>query len=536
MTEEDAGGDVASGAATHADERRHFRGSTVLLLGRFVGIALDLATQVLIVRALSRADFGAFAFGLSVASLAATVALLGLDKTIARFVPMYEEAGDGRRLAGSLVVAYGLVAGTCTALILGLFGLQLLTGDEVVENELARQLLLVLFLLMPVRAFDSLMTSTFAIFGSARSIALRRHVVAPGLQLLAVVLVAATDQPPLVLAVSYVVAGILGLGLFATILYRQLRERGIIERIRRRDVDLPVRPMLGFSLPLLSSDVVFLLRTSAIVIMLQYFSNSSQVAAYGAVLPIARQTLIVYQAFSFLFVPVSTRLFARGEHERLRSMYWGSAVWIAVATFPVVAATTVLAEPITVLLFGETYRDAGVVLAILAIGLYVSAALGFNALTLRVQGAVRLIVAVDVVAAGISVVGSLILLEPYGAVGAAVVMSTTLIVQNALYQVGLLRTGVGRPDVRHLVVFAAIGLALVALMLVELAADLSLIIGLVVIATVWLVLVAGSRRTLELGRYFPELARIPVVRRLVGASGPAPRETPARERDEDGHA
>ncbi len=520
MTEPDATAVAPTGTEAHADERRHFRGSTVLLIGRFVGITLDLATQVLIVRALSRTDFGAFAFGLSVASLVATVALLGLDKTIARFVPMYEETGDQRRLAGSLVVAYGLVAGTCLALVLAMFGMQALTGDEVVENELARQLLLVLFLLMPVRAFDSLMTSTFAIFGSARSIAVRRNVVAPGLQLLVVMAVAATDQPPLILAVGYVVAGILGLGLFATVLVRQLRERGILARVRDRDFDLPFRDMLAFSLPLLSSDVVFLLRTSAIVIMLQYFSTSSQVAAYGAVLPIARQTLIVYQAFSFLFVPVSTRLFARGEHERLRAMYWGSAVWIAVATFPVVAATTALAEPITVLLFGDRYRDAAVVLAILAVGLYVSAALGFNALTLRVQGAVRVIVAVDVVAAAISVGGSLLLLEPYGAVGAAVVMSVTLIVQNALYQIGLVRSGVGLPDLRHVVVFVAIAVALVVLWLVQVTAGLSLIPGLAAIGVGWLLLVIGGRRALELGRYFPELARIPVVRSLVGASGP----------------
>ena len=514
--------DGASGVvpSAHADEARHFRGSTVLLIGRFVGIALDLATQVIIVRALSRTEFGAFAFGLSVASLAATVALLGLDKTIARFVPMYEEAGDGRRLAGSIVVAFGVVAGTCAALILGLLGLQFLTRDEVVENELAREMLLVLFLLTPVRAFDSLMTATFAIFGSARSIAMRRHLVAPGLQLLVVLLVAAADQPPLALAIGYVIAGIAGLGLFATVLYGQLRDRGIIDRIRRRDVDLPVRAILGFSLPLLSSDIVFLLRTSAIVIMLQYFSDSAQVAAYGAVLPIARQTLIVYQAFAFLFVPVSTRLYARGEHERLRSMYWGSAVWIAVATFPVVAATTVLAEPITVLLFGDAYRDAASVLAILAVGLYVSAALGFNALTLRVQGAVRVIVAVDLVAAAVSVVGSLLLLEPYGAVGAAIVMSTTLILQNLLYQAGLLRSGVGWPDLRHVLVFTAIGLSLIVLAMLQVAVHAGLVVGLIVIGLVWLALVVGSRRTLELGRYFPELGRIPIVRDLVGAPRP----------------
>ncbi len=92
---------VASGEdGTLHEETGHFRGSTLLVFGKFIGLILDLSTQILIVRALSRTEFGAFAFALSVASLAATVALLGLDKTISRFVPLYEEHGDDRRLTG----------------------------------------------------------------------------------------------------------------------------------------------------------------------------------------------------------------------------------------------------------------------------------------------------------------------------------------------------------------------------------------------------------------------------------------------------
>jgi O-antigen/teichoic acid export membrane protein len=504
------------GADEHREEAGHFRGSTLLVFGKFIGVALDLATQIIIVRALSRTEFGAFAFGLSVASLAATVALLGLDKTISRFVPLYEEAGDERRLTGSIVLAFGVVAGVCAAMLLGLIGLQSSLGEEVVENELARQMLLILFLLTPVRAFDSLLTACFAIFGSARSIVLRRNVVAPGLQLLVVIVVLVAGQPPHILAIGYVVAGALGLAAFAWMLWRLLSRKGIAERIRRRDFTIPARAVLGFSLPLLSSDVVFLLRTSAVVILLQYLSNSSEVAAFGAVLPLARQNLIVYQSFGFLFVPVASRLFARGENERLRNMYWQTSAWIAVATFPALAASVALAEPVTVLLFGEAYADAGAVLAILAVGHYVSAAFGFNALTLRVQGSVRFIVGVDVVAAAVSLGASILLIGSYGALGAAIATAATLVVQNLLYQIGLARTPVGVPALRQIVTFGAIALAVAGLTVAQLALDPPLVIGLVAVAVAAVGLLLASRDSLEIGRYFPELLRVPVLRRLIG--------------------
>lgn len=500
------------------EETGHFRGSTLLVLGRFIGLALDLATQVIIVRALSRTEYGAFAFGLSVASLAATVGLLGLDKTISRFVPLYDEQGDQRRLVGSLLLAFGVVAGVTIAMLLALLGLQSQLGEEVVENELARQLLLILFLLAPIRAFDSLLTATFASFGKARSIVLRRNVLAPGLQLIVVVLVLVAAQPPEFLAIGYVVAGFVGVAAFGLLLVRLFAKKGFVARIRRRDFTIPARALLGFSLPLLSSDVVFLLRTSAVVVLLQYLSNSSQVAAYGAVLPLARQNLVVYQSFAFLFVPVASRLFARGEQARLRNMYWQTSAWIAVATFPALAVSVALATPLTVFLFGDAYADAGTVLAVLAVGHYISAALGFNALTLRVQGSVRYIVGVDVVAATVSVAASFLLIERFGAMGAAAATSATLIVQNLLYQVGLARSSVGLPERRHAVTFVAIAAAVACLTALQVVFGPPLLVGIVVAGVVAVVLLAASRRSLEIGRYFPELLKVPVLRMLIGGS------------------
>lgn len=502
--------------ASRREETRHFRGSTLLLFGKFIGLALDLATQILIVRALSRTEFGAFAFGLSVASLAATVALLGLDKTISRFASVYDEQGDQRRLAGSLVLAFGVVGGISAAMLLGLIGLQSGLGEEVVENELARQLLLVLFLLAPIRAFDSLLTSCFAIFGRARSIVLRRNVLAPGLQLVVVAIVLIADQPPEVLAIGYVVAGAIGLAVFAVAIARLLRQKGIAGRIKRGDFSIPVRAVLSFSLPLLSSDVVFLLRTSAVIILLQYLSTSREVAAYAAVLPLARQNLIVYQSFGFLFVPVASRLFARAEHERLRDMYWQTSAWIAVMTFPALALSVALAGPLTVLLFGEIYADSAAVLAILAVGHYVSAALGFNALTLRVQGSVGYIVAVDVVSAIVSVAASVLLIGSYGAIGAALATGATLVIQNLLYQAGLARSAVGLPDPRHLATFAAVALAVAGLAIVQLVIQMPLPVGVSLAAVVSIGLLAVSRGSLQVGRYFPELLKVPILHQLIG--------------------
>jgi len=170
---------------------------------------------------------------------------------------------------------------------------------------------------------------------------------------------------------------------------------------------------------------------------------------------------------------------------------------------------------LTVLLFGQAYADAGAVLAVLAVGHYVNAALGFNALTLRVQGSVRYIVAVDVLSAVVSVVASVLLIRAYGALGAGIATALTLIVQNLLYQAGLVRSAIGVPSPRHVVTFATIAVAIVALILVQALTEMPLPLGLALAAAVSVGILRVSRSSLQIGRYFPELLKVPFLRQLI---------------------
>ena len=87
--------ELQSGTPTALPEadstRKYIRGSSLLFVGRLLAILLNFAVQVLIVRYLSKQDFGAFAFALSIVSIGASLSLFGLDKAIARFLPIYEQ-------------------------------------------------------------------------------------------------------------------------------------------------------------------------------------------------------------------------------------------------------------------------------------------------------------------------------------------------------------------------------------------------------------------------------------------------------------
>ena len=58
--------------------KKHVRGSSLLLSGRFLAMALNLLTQILIIRYLPKTDYGMFAYALTLLAMLTTMNRLGM--------------------------------------------------------------------------------------------------------------------------------------------------------------------------------------------------------------------------------------------------------------------------------------------------------------------------------------------------------------------------------------------------------------------------------------------------------------------------
>jgi len=512
----DATGNGGSGDPGKNANRAQIRGSSLLLVGRVIGLGLDFATQVLIVRYLSKTEYGAFAVALSVVAIGTTICLLGLERTVGRFAPIYHEKGDYGRMWGTLGVVIGTVVGMGFAVVLGAYAFQGLLGGFV-DNGLALSILLLMIVLAPIQALDSLLISLFATFGSARSIFFRRYVVAPVLQLGIVAALIARDSSVQTLALGYVVAAALGLVVYSFVLLRMLHMQGLIKELRRETLRFPTREIFTFSVPLLTSDLAMVLRGSLTVVLIQILSTTSQVAEFRAVMPVAIQNLFVATSFRFIFTPGAARHYARGDRVALNDLYWQTAAWIAILAFPLFALCIGFPEQLSVLLFGDDYRASGVILGILCLGYYVNGSMGFNALTLRVFNRVRFLALTDLSTAALNLVLAVVLIQRFGAVGAAVATSGTFILQNLIYQWGLRsQTWVHGLDRRYVRPYASIIIGAIVIVAISQIVRPPFLVGIVVVGVVSSLVFAINRHSLQIVDTYPELGRFKVMRRIFG--------------------
>jgi O-antigen/teichoic acid export membrane protein len=493
------------------------RGSSVLFVGRILALGISLVTQVVLVRALSKAGFGAFAYALSIVTFLRTVVSFGEDQALTRFLSIYDEEDDPRKLFGTLVMAAVKILVTSSVVLVALFVVRDGLLRDTIDDPLTVSVLLVLVFLAPVDAFDRLLEGCFAVFSRPRAIFFRKYVVEPGLRLVAVLSVVLLDRDATFLATAYVAGALVGLGVYAATLVGALRERGLLGRVRFRDLSYPVRAYFGFSFPLLTTELVNVSLNTFTVFVLGRSGGTTDVASFRAILPAARLNQLVIFTFTVLFTPMASRLYARGDTAGIREAYWQTAMWLVVFSFPVFAVTGPLAGPTTTTLFGERYASSGPYLAVLAVGYYLNASMGFNALTLQVFGRLRWIIGVNVVATVVAVVSSLVLIPRHGALGAAIAIGTTVVLQNLGNQLGLARLGVGAWDASVLPVQAtAVALALVLWAVQALLAP-PFVVGLLVAAVCAAVLLVTSRRRLRVHETFPELASVPILGRLLAS-------------------
>jgi O-antigen/teichoic acid export membrane protein len=516
--------DAATGNATPAPpsaaavSRKQIRGSSLFLVGRGLGAGLKFASELIVVRYLATNDYGAWTYALAAVAFLRGMSTVGLNRAIARYLPMHLERGEIDKFYGVLAVVTGLLAVTGAVVIGAFFAFpRSIAGLAGVVAEQPIELLFILIFLVPVETIDNVLTGVCAALGVSRPIFVRRFLLNPGLRLAIAGILVMTSADVEMLAFGYLVAGVIGVGYYAWAVVDRLRAKGLLRTRWLRGVRLPFRSVLSYTTPVIVSDWCGVLMVTAGPLLLGALSDLSAVALYQVAIPVAALNHLVPQAFVMLFEPSASRLAARGDRMGLERLYWRTAMWVSVLSFPLFALSFTAAVPLTVLLFGERYAAAAPILSLLAFSQFVEATAGFNAETLRVNGKVRWLIAANVVGLTVLVGVSVALIPSMGALGAGIGTAAGQLCYTLLRQTFVrVAVGVKSVDREHVGFYATMAAAGAVLLVIRLVTPANpWIIGPAVLLGVWVVFVS-ARSSLSVSETFPELGRIPLLRRILG--------------------
>ncbi|MBD3386061.1 oligosaccharide flippase family protein [candidate division KSB1 bacterium] len=491
------------------DAVNSIRGSTLLLMGRILSVGMNFISQILLVRYLSKADYGAWAYALSVVSFFQVISSFGFKNAISRYLPYYSERKEYPKMFGLLLLVAATIALLSTMVITLIFLFPSLPQKLVSQSDFPVLIVTILIFAVPIESFDRALMALFASLDKPLAIFWRKYLLSPALKLTLVLIVIYFQKNLYFLSYGYIIVGMTGLALYSALLIRLLKTQSAQTPHSFRSLQFPVRELYGFSIPLFTTEMMAMLLLTADTFFLGYFHGTETLATYRVILPLAQLNTMIKMTFSLLFMPAVARLWAKGNHQAMNQLYWQTAQWLALLSFPLFALTFASAENLTSLFYGERYQGSWLYLQILAAAYFFDISLGFNALTLKVTGRIRYIVAINIIAVTANIILNILLIPEWGALGAAIATALSVMIHALLKQTGL--AGVGSVMPLNASYFSRVILFVTCTALLYLFFTLTgshIIIQVSLTTLVWLLLL----RLLNIGDIFPELKKIPFLR------------------------
>ncbi len=393
-----------------------FSDSAIVFGGMVVRVGLLMGFELLAARQLGPADYGLFSLAFTVITLAGSLPALGLQNSLRRFISYHCERGEPGPVRG--LVAFGLIWPTACGIVLGgsLFALSTpLAAAWFGKPELA-PLLRALALVVPLAGVRKLATVIFSGFKRPSLKVLVEDVTEPVLRVAGAVGVAAAGWGVLPLAhastLAYVAVGVLSLALVRSAL-RTAAPAGASE------TRLPWRGLIGFSSPLVVSDLVELLLAWISVLLLGALSTEHDVGLFRSASQPPMLAGAILTSFAFVYLPVATELFVRGDRDGWKRINNAVAHWTLSLSFPIAAVCLCYPAEVIGILFGPGYVAGAAAMRWLAAGYLFRAACGLTGLNLVAAGLTRLHMALTLCGFAVVVAASVLWIPAHGAAGAA---------------------------------------------------------------------------------------------------------------------
>ena len=393
---------------------RNSIGAVSVFAALVAGAGFSFLFNVLLARVIGASGVGLYFISTTIVDIGATVSRLGLESTVLRFTAIANHQGDRASLAALYRKSLGLAVGA--ALIIAVPAWFIVSTIGLGGNragELRAMLPLVVLSFAPV-AVRAIQAEFYKGIGAPGTGALVHSMLPPFVLLIGGMIlwrVAAIDFQDVVLiyvAVTFA-AMIVGLVAWSRRMPGIWRQHGAFD----------TRLLLRTSLPLLFVSFGYLAMNWTDILVLGSYADPSEVGFYG----VARRLTILTTTFVMASVnsvagPQFAALHAQRNDAELARFVRQCTFWMLAATLPVILALLIFPE-IVLGLFGPQFEQGAWPLRILALGQLIMIGIGPVETLLIMTGHEKLMRNIIGATAVANVIGNLLLVPLYGAVGAA---------------------------------------------------------------------------------------------------------------------
>lgn len=392
---------------------RSLGGATLLVP---LSLALTFLMNLVAARYLGVETFGAFSYVLSAANLLAMVATFGTHTSVMRLVPKYVGEGDNSRLRGLLIF------GSAVCLLGGVVcggGALAASGIWIPSRY---KLMLYAAIITPLISYGLWRKNAMRGFHKILYALLPKDLLVPLVFCIVLIVVSSANIAHAIWAFILIV--LLGEIAGTLILWK------IVPIRHSRSVPkFEIRRWLRVSIPMLLSTVLRGGFGRWDVVMMGWWASLVATGTYAAASRLALLGALVMRIVNMIAGPMIATAYESGDIGYLRKLIAKLTLFSAILGIPIFGVLLFFPQQVMGI-FGASYSKGYNVLRILSVGQLVNTLTGPVAFVLLMTGNERLDAKIVTVIAVFNIVANYFFIHKFGATGAAIVLSGTLVVMN----------------------------------------------------------------------------------------------------------
>ncbi len=402
------------------------KGGGIAFAGNLFVYIFRFLFGLVLARMLGAELLGLYSLSSTVTSLLSVLSVLGISAGVVRFIPIARNQKDDARLWGIILTGLALPALVSTVLVIGV----ILLAKPIALGIFGRPDL------VPVLRLDSLGVPFVVLLSVLSSITqgfkrMEYKVISEDvtwnllkLVLSVVLLVAGLGVMGAVLANNIAAAAAVAVSLF--FLHRLFPLNRPVRAAKQN-----VREMLGFSLPIYLTRVLSRFSGSIEALVLGFLGLVSGVGIYTTALRLSGVGMLFHYSLQQIAMPMISDLHDRDALDELTRLYRATTKWGMTFNLPVFLTMALFAGPL-LSIFGADFVEGATGLIILAFATLFNASTGVCGSVITMTGHSKMTFFNSVFNLGVNLALDLLLIPPFGIIGAALAVTLSEVTLNVI--------------------------------------------------------------------------------------------------------
>ncbi|MEZ9312031.1 oligosaccharide flippase family protein [Vibrio sp. 10N.286.49.F3] len=384
---------------------------------------LSVIVGIILARTLSVEGFGTYSFIISLISLASLPVMSGIPQLLIRYVPYYLSKGFFD-LHNRIVRWTGNYILLCSLFVVMFI---FCTASVIVKDSYLLKLILLSSILIPIKAFLIRNSSLLNAYNQPKSSQFTLLFTIPFFSLLLILIcqIFSINIDKEMSLFVYIVSTFLSM----------LISFYMVSKSKSKESKRWVQSLLPFSL----ISIAGVINSEAATVVLGILSDDSQVGYFRVAFQSVVVITIGLQAVNTISGPKLSSIRVEENRAEFQSVVTTCVRWSVLFSVPFIVTLLFFGEELIVLLFGVEYKNSYPILLILLVGQFFNINIGSVGLILNTTGHERKALKSQVITLFVTMFFLYLLVPEMGGVGAAISVSSGLIIWNLLMCVSVYR-------------------------------------------------------------------------------------------------